>query len=158
MGTPSSDINEILRAVGQVEGRFIGLEKGVDIRFNSIDGILNDIKNGKMLLCAEHVSKLDRIDKRLDRIERAQNGHKGTMPEDGNGGKWAFQIGKLKAAGMPAIIIAVLIGVAIINYVQSQNTKSEAIAAAREVTSEAQQRTLKVLQEVRRAEETNKTP
>jgi len=133
MSMGASDISAIMQAIGKLQGELEGINTSIA-----------DIKAGKMPLCAAHAEALKTINAKLDHLDRKSGGQ--TMQ---NGGAWAFQFGKLKAAGMPAIIIAVLIGVAIINYVQTRSMKEETIQTARELAQETKAETLNILRHIR---------
>jgi len=125
MSMSQNEINVIAKELYEMRGELIGI--GRDIA---------DIKEGRMTLCAIHTEKLASIETKIDRIEHNQNGRRAEYMATENGSKWGFQFGKLKAAGVPAIIIAVLIGVAILNYVESRTVREESVKTIQDLQAE----------------------
>lgn len=135
----SNEINErVMLAIGKIQGELEG-----------INGNIANIQKGNMPLCATHTEALRSIHTKLDRIERKGN----SQSASDDGGKWAFQFGRLRAAGMPAIIIAALIGAAIFTYIQTKTMKEETIQTARDLAAETKSETLNILRQIRHSSE-----
>ena len=109
-------MSETDKAIGRIEEGIAG-----------IHATLEEIKDGKMAICQLHSHAIEEL-----------RGRK--LPSNGNG-RWSLQIGQLKAARLPALIIALAIAWAYYTHTQTRRVAAEAKQAAAEVatktTSEA---------------------
>lgn len=108
--------------------------------------------------CSAHTQALEDLWKRVDRVQATAEGRKPEPPtSDGSNGKWAFQFGKFKAVGTPAIIIAVLIGVAAINYVQTRAARNETLTTAATMAEQTRAEVLSLLRTIKHESHDDKT-
>ena len=99
------------------------LGEKVDATHNSVQ----ELKDKGMPVCAQHAEQIVTLFKSHETLVRRMDSLNGwgkpktELSDDGGRfGKWTIGIGNLKAMGMPAVILSVLIGLAVFQYVQNR--------------------------------------
>ena len=111
------DTQNIAIMLGKLDGKLDAMVKSVDA-----------IQEGKLAICQLHAAALNRIEAKLD----------GRKPIDDHKGLGFLNWGKVKSGGIPAIILAVVVGLPIgIGIFQYYHAKDVAAEVKEEAKTEA---------------------